>query len=76
MTRTEHPRVGPGDSRLRREDSITIFEPHEEKEKQSNHLAEGSVNIEKGLVRTLQSSTESKFEDNDRIISPTDTVDH
>ena len=43
--------------RLRREDSITIFEYPEEGEKQSNHLAEGSVNIVKGLIRTLKSST-------------------
>ena len=44
--------------RLRREGSITICEHPEEGEKQSNHLAEGSVNIVKGLNRTLQSSTE------------------
>ena len=31
--------------RLTREGSITIFEQIEEGEKQSNHLAEGSVNI-------------------------------
>ena len=35
--------------RLRREGSITIFEHFEEGEKQSNHLAEGSVNIVKRL---------------------------
>ena len=47
--------------RLRREGSITIFEHHEEGEKQSNHLAEGSVNIVKGLIRTLKRSTESNL---------------
>ena len=47
--------------RLRREDSITILEHPEEDEKQSNHLADNSVNIVKSLIRTLQSSTESKF---------------
>ena len=41
--------------------SITIFELPEEGEKQSNHLAEGSVNIVKGLIRTLKSSTESNL---------------
>ena len=35
--------------RLRREGSITIFEHPEEGEEQTNHLAEGSVNIVKGL---------------------------
>ena len=30
-------------------------------EKQSNHLAEGGVNIVKGLIRTLKSSTESNL---------------
>ena len=45
--------------RLRRDGSITIFEHPEEGEKQSNHVAEGSVNIVKGLIRTLKSSTES-----------------
>ena len=39
----------------------TIFEHPEEGEKQSNHLAEGSVNIVKGLIRTLKSSTESNL---------------
>ena len=48
--------------RLRRERSITILEHLEEDEKQSNHLAEGSVNIVKGLIRTLESSTESNLE--------------
>ena len=43
------------------EGSITIFEHPEEGEKQSNHLAEGSVNIVKGLIRTLKSSTESRI---------------
>ena len=47
--------------RLRREGSITIFEHPEEGEKQSNHLAEGSVNIVNGLIKTLKSSTESKM---------------
>ena len=47
--------------RLRREDSITIFKHPEEGEKQSNHLAEGSVNIVKGLLRTLKSSTETNL---------------
>ena len=47
--------------RWRREDSITILEHPEEDEKQSNHLADGSVNIVKSLIRTLPSSTESKF---------------
>ena len=46
---------------LRREDSITTFEHPEEGEKQSNHLAEGSVNIVKGLIRTLKSSTETNL---------------
>ena len=47
--------------RLRREGGITIFEHPEEGEKPSNHLAEGSVNIVKGLIRTLKSSTESNL---------------
>ena len=47
--------------RLRRESRITILEHPEEGEKQSNHLAEGSVNIVKGLIRTLKSSTESNL---------------
>ena len=47
--------------RLRRDGSITVFEHPEEEEKQSNHLAEGSVNIVKGLIRTLKSSTESNL---------------
>ena len=47
--------------RLRRESSITILEHPEEGEKQSNHLAEGGVNIVKGLIRTLKSSTESNL---------------
>ena len=47
--------------RLRREDSITIFEHLEEGEKQSNHLAKGSANIVKGLIRTLKSSTETNL---------------
>ena len=46
---------------LRREGSITIFEHPEEGEKQSNHLAEGSVNIVKGLIRTLMSTTETNL---------------
>ena len=46
---------------LRRQDSITIFEHPKEGEKQGNHLAEGSVNIVKGLIRTLKSSTESNL---------------
>ena len=47
--------------RLRRESSVTVFEQPEEGEKQSNYLAEGSVNIVKGLIRTLKSSTESNL---------------
>ena len=47
--------------RLRREGSTTIFEHPEEGEKQRNHLAEGSVNIVKGLIRTFKSSTESNL---------------
>ena len=47
--------------RLRREGSITIMEHPEEEEKQSKHLAEGSVNVVKGLIRTLKSSTESNL---------------
>ena len=47
--------------RLRRENSISILEHPEEVEKQSNHLAEGSVNIVKGLVRTLKSSAGSNL---------------
>ena len=47
--------------RLRREDSITIFEHPEEGKKQSNRLAESSVNIVKGLIRTLKGSTESNL---------------
>ena len=47
--------------RLTRESSTTIFEHHEEGKKQSNHLAEGSVNIVKGLIRNLKSSTESNL---------------
>ena len=44
--------------RLRRECSIAILEHPEEEEKRSNHLAEGSLNIVKGLIRTLKSSME------------------
>ena len=47
--------------RPRREGSITIFEHPEEGKKQSNHLADRSVNIEKGLIRTSESSTESNL---------------
>ena len=47
--------------RLRRESSITILEHPEEREKQSNHLAEGSEKIVKGLTRILKSSTESNL---------------
>ena len=54
--------------RLRRESSITILEHPEEGEKQSNHLAEGSVNIVKGLIRTLKSSTESNLRRLARLI--------
>ena len=46
---------------IRREGSTTIFEHPEEGEKQRNHLAEGSVNIVKGLIRTLKSSTETNL---------------
>ena len=45
--------------RLRRESSITILKHFEERKKQGNHLAEGSVNIVKGLIRTSKSITES-----------------
>ena len=38
---------------MRREHSIPILEHFEEGEKQSNHLAEGSVNIVKGAIKTL-----------------------
>ena len=47
--------------RLRRESSITILDHTEEEEKQSHHLAEDSVNIVQGLIRTLKSSTESNL---------------
>ena len=57
--------------RLRRDGNITIFEHPEEGEKQSNHLAEGSVNIAKGLIRTLKSSTESNLR-----TASADTMDH
>ena len=43
--------------RLRIESSITILQHSEE----GDHLAEASVNIVKGLIRTLKSSTESKL---------------
>ena len=46
---------------LRREGSTTIFEHRDEGEKQRKHLAEGSVNIVKGLIRTFKSSTESNL---------------
>ena len=46
--------------RLRRGSSITILE-HPEEEMQDNHLAEGSVDIVKGFIRTLKSSTESNL---------------
>ena len=51
----------PGDRRLRREGSITIFEHPKEGEKQRNHLAERGVKIVKGLIRTLKRSTESNL---------------
>ena len=60
--------------RLRREDSIITLEHPEAREKQSNHLAEGSVNIVKGLIRTLRSSTESNLKTT--TVSPADTMDH
>ena len=47
--------------RLRRESSITILKHPEEEEKQSNHLAEESVNIVKGVIRTLKSIKESNL---------------
>ena len=47
--------------RLRREGCITIFEHPEEGGKQSNHLAGSNVNIVKGVIRTMKSSTESNL---------------
>ena len=47
--------------RLRIESSITILQHSEEVEKQGDHLAEASVNIVKGLITILKSSTESKL---------------
>ena len=60
---------------LRREASFTIFEHPEEGEKQSNQLAEGSVNIVKGLIRILKSSTKSNLR-RDWPVSSVDTMDH
>ena len=48
--------------RMRKESNITNLEHLEEGRKQSNHLTEGNVNIVKGLIRTLESSTESNLE--------------
>ena len=62
--------------RLRRESSITIFEHPEEGEKQSNHLAEGSVNIVKGLIRTFKSRHGVEFEDRNWSVSSAHTMDH
>ena len=62
--------------RLRKEDSITIFEHPEEGEKQSNYLAEGSVNIVKGLIRNLEEQHGVDFEDRDWPVSSADTMDH
>ena len=45
----------------RKEGSTTIVERSEEEEKQSNHLAEGSVNLVKCLIRTPGSSTEASL---------------
>ena len=47
--------------RLRRESSTTFLEHPGKGKKQSNHLAEGSVNIVKGLIKTLKSSTGSNL---------------
>ena len=47
--------------KLRIERSITIFDHPEEGEKQSNHLAEGSVNIVNGLITTFKSSKDSNM---------------
>ena len=47
--------------RLRREGSITIFEHLEEGEKQSNHLAEGGVNIVKGLKISTESNLRTEI---------------
>ena len=59
--RAGHPRVSPEIRKLRRKDSITIFAHLEEGEKQNNHLAEDSVNIVEGLIRTLKGSTKSNL---------------
>ena len=61
--------------RLRRESSITIFEHPEEGDKQSNHLAEGSVNIVKELIRTLKQHG-VEFEGGDWPVSSANTMDH
>ena len=61
--------------RLRREGSITIFEHPEEWEKQSDHLAEGSVKIVKGH-QNLQEQHGDEVEDRDWPVSSADTTDH
>ena len=54
--------------RLRREGSIAVFEHPDKGKKQSNHLAEGSVNIVLGLIGTLKSSTGSNLRAEDRLV--------
>ena len=49
-------------------------EHSEEEEKQSNHPAESSVNIVKGLIKTLNTRDGVKSEDNDWTVSPADTT--
>ena len=55
--------------RQRREGGITISEHPEKEERQSNHLAEGSVNFVKGFLRTLK-------EDRDWPVSSAGTMDN
>ena len=61
---------------MRREHSIPILEHLEQEEKQSNNLAEGSVNIVKGAIKTLKSSTESNLRTEILAVSSADTMDH
>ena len=59
---------------MRREGRITIFEhPEEGGEAEGNHLAEGSANIVKGLIRTPKSSAESNVE-RDGLVSHADSL--
>ena len=45
----------------RGDEAVTLHEPSDEGDSQSNHYAEGAVNTIKGLMRTLLSTTEANL---------------